>query len=271
MEQLEPEEELQALVSDTAAQMREILSNLHIAAVRLAPPAAREQDALLDRRAAVLDQAYYQLFRLANDLDTATRLEQGELPEMMNEDIVDVVHSVCERCASLAEGMGISLEFSAWKPRHACALDRGNVENICYHLLSNALKYTEKGGHIRVSLSETKSEILLTISDTGRGMTPERAERLNRGPTARNRFTPSGDPAFSIHLCRQLMERMGGRLLVQSTPGKGTDVHLWFQNRTSKKLRFCDQPFDYAGGFNQTLLGLADALPLESFFLRSQN
>lgn len=270
-QQLNPDEELQAIVSDAAAQMREILSNLHIAAVRLAPPAAREQDAVLDRRAAVLDQSYYRLFQLANDLDTAARLERGEAPEMLNENIVDIVRSLCERCEALAQGIGITLEFSSWKPRQFCELDRGNVEKVCYHLLANALKYTEEGGRVSVTLSEDGEEILLTITDTGCGMTQTRVDQLNHGTVQWNRFAPTERTGFSVYLCRQLMEQMGGRLLVQSTPGKGTTVQLWFQNRLSKKLRFCDQPFDYAGGFNKTLLGLADALPLESFFLRQQN
>ena len=59
---------LAAVFPSIAVQLRSILSNLHLASAQLAPPAEREADPELDAKAALLDQSYYQLLRLVNNL-----------------------------------------------------------------------------------------------------------------------------------------------------------------------------------------------------------
>lgn len=68
------------LFSNIAAQLRGALSNLHLAAAQLVPASQREQDPELDARAALLDQSYYQLLRLVNNLSAAAQYLGSDAP-----------------------------------------------------------------------------------------------------------------------------------------------------------------------------------------------
>ena len=70
-----------SLLPQAAAQMRGALSNLYFAAARLAPASAREQDPELDAKAALVDQSYYRLIRLVNNLSATRYLNGAPLPQ----------------------------------------------------------------------------------------------------------------------------------------------------------------------------------------------
>ncbi len=95
-------------------------------------------------------------------------------------------------------------------------------------LLSNALKYTSKGG---ISIyAEGKS---LVIEDTGIGIAPEDLPRLGeRGFTGYNGHEDKKSTGLGLYLCKTVCEKLGHRLTIESTPGKGTRTRLWFADST---------------------------------------
>ena len=79
---------------------------------QLAPAAARETDPDLDARAALLDQSYYRLLRLVNDLTAAGCLGQEEPPlPLRDRDLTETARSLCDSARGLAELLGLRLEF----------------------------------------------------------------------------------------------------------------------------------------------------------------
>ena len=147
---MEPEQtNLAALFPAIAAQMRCALSNLHLAAAQLAPESAREQDPRLDARAAVLDQSYYQLLRLVNTLSAAARLSSDLPLSLEDRDIVELVSEICQRAGALAPLLDLEVRFSCPMEHHLCAFAPDALEQLLYHLLSNAFKFTPAGGAAR--------------------------------------------------------------------------------------------------------------------------
>ena len=71
-----------------AAQLRSVLGNLHLAAAQLAPAIRREGDPALDSTASLLDQSYYRLLRLVNNLSAAPLISQTEPLETKNVELV---------------------------------------------------------------------------------------------------------------------------------------------------------------------------------------
>lgn len=148
----QPAQPPEALLPGIAAQMRAALSNLHLAALQLAPPAKRDEDPELDQRAAVLDQSYYRLLRLVNNL-TAAQIFQKEGPLPLRDlDIVQVVGDLCDQAEGLAGLLELTFAFHCRTPRHMCAANREGVEQLLYQLLSNAFKFTPAGGSVTVEL-----------------------------------------------------------------------------------------------------------------------
>lgn len=269
---MEPEQnQLASLFPSVAAQLRGALSTLHLAAAQLAPADARERDPALDAKAALMDQSYYQVLRLVNSLSSAECLVDDRPLPLQDRDLVDLVGEVCEKAAALAPLLELDLRFVCALDRHVCAVAPDGIEQLLYHLLSNAFKFTPAGGTVTVELRVVRKMVLLSVTDSGCGIPEERI------PTLFDRYLHAGqtDPpphglGLGLPLCRRIAERHGGTLMAESHPGKGSRFTLSLPDEQVGG-GVSDVPFDYAGGFNRTLLALADALPAKAFLLRSQD
>lgn len=265
-----PQTPPEALFSAIAAQIRGALGTFHLAALQAVPPEARESDPDLDRRAAVVDQSYYRLLRLVNLLSAAALPENAPL-SLQNRDLVDFVGDICDRAGGLAQTLEIEVRFVCALPRRVCAVDPQQLEQLLFHLLSNALKFTPAGGAVTVELRAQSGRVLLSVADTGRGIPPERLATLFDGhiPTGRRDPSPCG-MGLGLFLCRRIAERHGGTLMAESQVDRGSRFTLSLPDRQVDGT-VSDVPFDYAGGFNPTLLALADALPAQAFLIRGQD
>ena len=159
MEQHETEA---ALLPNIANQMRSLLSNLYLAASQVIPPEQREQDPALDAKAAILEQSFFRLLRLVNSMSAAEYLSDSQTLSLRDADLVKLVSEVCESSADLAEQLGIQLKFVCAMDRRVCAIHPAAVEQMLYHLLSNALKFTPAGGTVTVELKKSGETLRLT-------------------------------------------------------------------------------------------------------------
>lgn len=254
--------ELLALLPRIAAQARNALANLRLAEMQAVPAERRERNPELDWKAASLDRSYYQLLRLINNLSLTASLAEGRKMRLQDRDLVNLVGTQCERAAGLAELLGLQVRFVCVPDRHLCAVDSDTLEQLLYQLLSNAFKFTPAGGTVTVELRVVSGYVHLSVEDTGPGI-PD-----GRLPSAGIPELPSQGAGLGLFLCRQLANTLGGTLLAESKAGRGSRFTLSLPDRRSGTVS--DLPFDYSGGFNRALLGLADALPAEAFLLRSQ-
>ena len=134
-----------------------------------------------------------------------------------------------------------------------------------WNLLSNALKFTPAGGRVTVSLRFERKQVLLTVTDTGGGIPVERMETVFDGYLHPERLAalPCG-LGLGLPLCRRIAEGHGGRMVLDSRPDQGTSVTLALPDEMAADT-VEDVQFDYAGGFQPALVGLADALPYQAF------
>ena len=91
------EKDLAALLPNIAAQARGVLGSLRLASIQLAPAEAREKDPALDRKAALLDQSYYRLLRLVNNLSLAACMTEERPLRLRDQDLGRLVGEYCER------------------------------------------------------------------------------------------------------------------------------------------------------------------------------
>jgi signal transduction histidine kinase len=263
---------LAQLLPTVATQLRPALSSLHFAAAALAPAEARERDPELDAKAAVLDQSYYQLLRLVNNLTYAGYVKGDEPLTVSDLDLVDLLANLCDRYRSLAQLLGLGFSFKCELSSHICAVNRESIEQLLAQLLSNAFKFTPKGGNITVELWTAGGRVLLSVADNGCGI----AEAML--PTLFDRYLhedlmdpPPHGLGLGLPICRKIAERHGGSIMAESKEGTGTCITLSIPDRQTGTAFVSDVPFDYAGGFNHTLLALSDALPVKAFQLRDQD
>lgn len=247
-----------------AQQLRLPLNNLALSAQQLT---AHNEDSESDRRAgAVLQQSYYRLLRLVNNLDFAPFLLNDTLFEKQNVDVAAWLDTLCLQAEGLFSEKGITLCWDIAMPYHVAAIQPDYLERLVWNLLNNALKFTPSGGTVTVTLKSVGSQLLLSVSDTGCGIAPEQMETvfdrwLNR----------EGDPVpyglgLGLPLCRRIAEGHGGRLLLSSQVGVGTTVTVALPDQQSGADTVRDASVDYIGGFQRILVELSDGLPYTAFF-----
>ena len=167
------EEELKMLsdvLPNIALQLRTSLSTIYTAVDRLAPQETREKDPKTDRTAAAFYQSYYQLYRVISNLTDAGNLFERKRFELYDDDIVGVCRSVCAEVDFLFAQRGVELDFLADRDSRIIALDAEAIRKLLLNLLSNALKFTPKGGSVRVRVKTEGRFVKITVADTGRGM-----------------------------------------------------------------------------------------------------
>ena len=270
---MEPDyQKLALLFPNIAAQLRGALSSLHLAAAQLAPSSQRERDPTLDTKAALLDQSYYQLLRLINNLTAAASLFTEEHPALRDCDIVELVGQVCSQAESLAGFVGLDFQFRCQLSRHICAVDPSGLEQLLFQLLSNAFKFTPSGGQVTVELRRSGDRILLSVTDNGRGIESSQVPILFDRYLHPEQLDPSPHGlGLGLPLCQRIAEGMGGCLMAESSLGKGSRFTLSIPDRTVGGSSVSDVAFDYTGGVNRALLALADAMPSRAFLRRNQD
>src|SRR3954454_12476080 len=105
--------------------------------------------------------------------------------------------------------------------------DNQRLKQVMINLLSNAVKYNREGGEVRISVDSIDSDRLrMSVADTGTGMDRDSLAKLF---TPFERLNAGGDEqgtGLGLALSRSLVEAMGGRLDVDSTPGEGSTFSI---------------------------------------------
>ena len=256
---------LNEVLLHVAAHLRTALGGMHIAVSRLAPPERRDADAALDRDAALLNRNYYALLRLSNNLSNAPMLLDDAPLTRENTDIVTWLDGLCRQASPLFALRKVALTFQCSAAHHGAAINRVCLEQAVWNLLSNTLKFTAEGGAVTVSLRFERRQVLLAVADTGCGINAEDMEMVFDGYLHPERLAalPSG-LGLGLPLCRRIAEGHGGRLVLNSRVGHGTTVTLALPDELAEDV-VEDVAFDYTGGFQPALVGLADGLPFEAF------
>lgn len=263
--------ELAKLFPNIAAQLRSSLGTLHLAATQLATAELREANPDLDAKAAIMDQSYYQMLRLVNNLNQTALLSSEKSLQLRDTDLVDLLETLCHRAGSLATELGLTLEFLCREQQLICAIAPREFEQMLYHLLSNAFKFTPAGGKVTVELRSSGNQVLLSVTDTGAGIPPEKLETLFDRYLHETMMDPRPHGlGLGLALCRRIAEGHGGVLLAESTMGEGSRFTAYIPKQRSNSSNLSDIPLDYSGGFNPVLLALADALPASAFRLKNQ-
>ncbi|AJY74664.1 histidine kinase N-terminal 7TM domain-containing protein [Paenibacillus beijingensis] len=94
------------------------------------------------------------------------------------------------------------------------------------NLLSNAVKFTEAGGSIRISAHATASSVIFAVSDTGVGMTAEKAETLFSKPVSASGTEGEKGVGLGLLLCREFVRLNDGEIWFESMPGNGSTFYV---------------------------------------------
>lgn len=170
-----------------------------------------------DKMADVVDN----LLELSRWQSDRLRLDQAPL------DLGQVVNSLMGRLSAKSPQHRIVANIAHGLP--AVRADRMRIQRIFDNIVDNAIKYSPSGGEILVSVEKEDDNILVGVRDRGIGISKADAEKLFR-PFAKLESPVAGSAIQGIGLglvvCRRLVEAHGGRIWVDSRPGKGSTFYF---------------------------------------------
>jgi signal transduction histidine kinase/membrane-bound lytic murein transglycosylase MltF len=164
------------------------------------------------------------LLSLISDVLDISKIEAGQLTVAFEPfNLPASIMKVTQTVRPLADKKGLQLNVTVADDVGSITSDERRVEQVLLNLLSNAVKFTEAGS-ISVDCRRDGGDYVVTVADTGIGITPEDAERLfkpfyqiDTGLSRKYEGTGLG-----LSICKKLTELMGGSIRLQSRPGAGS-------------------------------------------------
>ena len=224
----EQKDQISALISDISHQTKTPVANLQLYAQLLSEQPLTPQGK--DCAAAISAQAE-KLQNLIEALVKTSRLETGILTlHPQPGEISPVVERGTAQYAPKAAEKGIALTLG---PHSGSAVfdPKWTEEAVC-NLLDNAVKYTPAGGAVTVEVKNYELFSAIRVSDTGPGISEgEQAKIFGRFYRAPGAYQAEG-VGIGLYLTRQIAEKQGGYVKVESTPGKGSAFSLYIPRET---------------------------------------
>ena len=168
------------------------------------------------------------LVTLIDDIIRLSQLDDGT--DMPHEEVSLKVLSeeVCETLADAAKLKGVSLEIIG--EDGVVNGVRRLLYEVVYNLCDNAIKYNKPGGRVKVTVAQKSSKVLLSVQDTGIGISPEHQEkvfeRFYRVDKSHSR--QSGGTGLGLSIVKHAVAYHKAEIQLESTPGKGTTITIQF-------------------------------------------
>ena len=178
-----------------------------------------DEDAFLE----MIETETAHLSRIADQILLAGQLDADAVDIELGECDPAVIASSVIESATLRLPEGISLRLTRnGGQRVVC--DENKLRQVLTNLIDNAIKYSPGGGQVEVRLASENGECLIEVADEGLGIPSSELERIFE---KFYRLDPQqtrgvGGSGLGLYICRELVERMNGRLEVDSEPGRGS-------------------------------------------------
>ena len=188
-------------------------------------PVSPEQRADLTR----IQRGQRHLMGLINGVLNYARLEAGAVHYDVRDVALDEVLATCEALvAPQVSAKRLAMSFNGCDGALKVRADTEKLQQIVLNLLTNAVKFTEPGGHIAMGCSPSVHGVAIMVSDTGHGIPAEHLERIFEPFVQVDaRLTRTHDGVgLGLAISRDLARGMGGDLTVESTPGVGSTFTL---------------------------------------------
>jgi PAS domain S-box-containing protein len=187
----------------------------------------------------VMKQNCYRLTKLVNNLLDIIKYDSGfVIPNMQNEDIVYMVEAIAMSIVPYSESKGIELVFDTNVEEKIIAFDLDKMERIILNLLSNALKFTDRGGHIYIIITDKDDKVEIAVRDTGIGIPADKKEFIFGRFTQVDKDLKRNHEGTGIglSLVKSFVELHGGQIKLESELGKGSEFTIILPSKQIEKV-----------------------------------
>lgn len=186
-----------------------------------------------------LDKSVKNLFTLLENLLEWSRSQTGNIvftPEVF--DLAELLENNKNLLVSQARNKKITI-IQETAPGYMVRLHKHSINTVIRNLISNAIKFTPEGGTIRVGVETKAAFTHIYVADDGLGMSQEVVDKLFRIDTKLSTRGTANEKGtgLGLILCREFVRKNGGKISVQSRPGKGSVFSITFPLKGSLPAR----------------------------------
>jgi signal transduction histidine kinase len=221
---------LRDFISEATHDLRTPLTAINLKVFRLGrttDPA--QQQAQLDE----LNDLTTRMNDMIDDMLTLSRLDSETDFVLAPVSLNELVRRVCGPLQALALDKDLLLDVNLRAADAPMLLDPEDIERAVTNLVSNAIRYTPRGGEVRVESHDDGPRSRLSVSDTGIGIKPEDQQRIfdrfYRSVEAQ-RMDPAGT-GLGLVIVKRIVDLHQGELTLKSEVGKGTTFEIWLPRR----------------------------------------
>ena len=163
------------------------------------------------------------LLSLVNQLLNISKVRSSiEEPNWRTGDIVAFIRMIVENFQVFAQQKHLNLIFVPQQTFLQADFVPEYFQKVMHNLLSNALKYTPKGGHIYITATQENNNLVIQIADSGKGIDKQDLPHIFETFYQGNNSCMDMGTGVGLSLAKQMVETMGGQITVKSAVGKGT-------------------------------------------------
>ncbi|MBI3031292.1 MAG: GAF domain-containing protein [Candidatus Rokubacteria bacterium] len=171
-----------------------------------------------------VDKSGRHLLGLINDVLDLSKIEAGQLTLALNDySMMEVVQTVSTAVESLAAEKKLALKIEVASDLPPGKGDERRITQILLNLVGNAIKFTETG-EVRIQAAMRDGEFVVSVADTGPGIAPADQQKIfeefQQADSSSTR--KKGGTGLGLSIARRIIELHGGRIWVESSPGKGS-------------------------------------------------
>jgi signal transduction histidine kinase len=168
-------------------------------------------------------EAGQHLLSLINDVLDLAKIEAGRMElELSEVALPDLLRSAVSINAERADRGDITLALHTEPKEIPITADERRVRQVVFNLLSNAIKFTPPEGRIDITALANNGQVEVAVADTGSGIPADDIESIFEEFEQTSAGKQVEGTGLGLPLSRKLVELHGGRLWVESTPGKGS-------------------------------------------------
>ena len=188
---------------------------------------------------------------LVQDILTISQIESGQIKmHFENFDILDLCHEIIDQLEGKAEKKGVELKLPKKLKPVIVRGDYRRIYQVMINLMTNAIKYTRKGGQAKVTFKEVGERVEVMVSDNGRGIPdPDLSrifERFYRVDKSRSR--EKGGTGLGLSIVKHIIEGHNSEIMVESEYRKGSKFYFTLEKAhyIDKKVDEWDEDDEYA-------------------------
>jgi len=214
------------LVSNVAHEFRTPIASIRLLAETLQQGALNDPEVSVDFLRKI-DVESARLQRMTDDLNQLSVIESdGLTSEKGAVDMERLVKQAVERLRAQADRKGISIILNIEPSMPRPAIDENGIESVLMNLVHNAIKYTDTAGRITINARKDKGAILVSVTDTGIGISADELPRIFERFYKVDRSRNTEGSGLGLAISKHIITSHGGKIWAESTEGKGSTFYF---------------------------------------------